>query len=121
MTQSADSSPRLLVVGLNHRTAPLAVREAVAFSPSNLPEALAAFRQRFPHSEIVILSTCNRVELYLSRPVAGEPGHERSAEPFQWADVIAGDIDAIRRYAPDELKHKTVVVDYAHAEDLEVL
>ncbi|MEI8195650.1 MAG: glutamyl-tRNA reductase [Phycisphaerae bacterium] len=80
MTQSADSSPRLLVVGLNHRTAPLAVREAVAFSPSNLPEALAAFRQRFPHSEIVILSTCNRVELYLSRPVAGEPRFEHIAE-----------------------------------------
>lgn len=83
MTTPADSStspPRLLVVGLNHRTAALAVREAVAFFPDRLPEALAAFRTRFPHSEIVILSTCNRVELYLSRPVAGEPRFEHVAE-----------------------------------------
>ena len=52
------------------------------------------------------------------RPLAGEPGHERSPEPFLWADVIAGDIGAIRRYAPDELKRKTVVVEYASEEDL---
>ena len=52
------------------------------------------------------------------RPQAGEPGHERSPEPFLWADVIAGDIGAIRRYAPDELKRKTVVVEYASEEDL---
>lgn len=52
------------------------------------------------------------------RPQAGEPGHERSPEPFLWADVIAGDIGAIRRYAPDELKHKTVVVEYASEESI---
>ena len=51
-------------------------------------------------------------------PQAGEPGHERSPEPFEWADVIAGDIGAIRRYAPDVLKRKTVVVEYASEEDL---
>ena len=52
------------------------------------------------------------------RPEAGSPGHERSPEPFLWADVIAGDIGAIRRYAPDELKRKTVVVECASEEDL---
>lgn len=55
------------------------------------------------------------------RPLAGEPGHERAAEPFEWADVIAGDIGAIRRYAPNELKHKTVVVEYASQADLDDL
>ena len=55
------------------------------------------------------------------RPLAGEPGHERSPEPFEWADVIAGDIGAIRRYAPDLLKRKTVVVEYADDEDLDDL
>lgn len=55
------------------------------------------------------------------RPAAGEPGQPRAAEPFDWADVIAGDIGAIRRYAPGELKRKTVVVESANDADLEDL
>ncbi|MCB0255727.1 MAG: serine carboxypeptidase [Anaerolineae bacterium] len=54
-------------------------------------------------------------------PRAGEPGQPRSASRFQWADVIAGDIGAIRRYAPAQLKHKTVVVEYASEADLDDL
>ena len=54
-------------------------------------------------------------------PQPGSPGQSRSSEPFEWADVLAGDIGAIRRYAPSELKHKTVVVEYAHEEDLDDL
>ena len=54
-------------------------------------------------------------------PQAGEPHHERASEPFTWADVIAGDIGAIRRYAPDELRRKTVVVEWATQADLDDL
>lgn len=43
---------------------------------------------------------------------------ESSGAPFVWADVVAGDISVIRRFAPPQLKHKTVVVEYATAEDL---
>ncbi|HEY4328281.1 MAG TPA: glutamyl-tRNA reductase, partial [Phycisphaerae bacterium] len=73
------SSPHLLVVGLNHRTAPLELRETVAFNPERSREATAAFRRKFPQSEIVILSTCNRVELYIARPVSAEPSLENLA------------------------------------------
>ncbi|MCP5101029.1 MAG: serine carboxypeptidase [Chloroflexi bacterium] len=51
-------------------------------------------------------------------PQSGEPNIERSDAPFKWADVIAGDIGAIRRYAPDTLKRKTVVVDFASPTDI---
>ncbi len=51
-------------------------------------------------------------------PQPGAPGQARASEPFAWADVIAGDIGAIRRYAPDDLKHKTVVVECASEEDV---
>ncbi len=51
-------------------------------------------------------------------PQVGEPGQPRSPQPFAWADVIAGEIGAIRRYAPTELKGKTVVVERANDEDL---
>ncbi|MGB8646196.1 MAG: serine carboxypeptidase [Anaerolineae bacterium] len=54
-------------------------------------------------------------------PQAGAPGAPRAIKPFEWADVLAGDIGAIRRYAPAELKRKTVVVEHATEEDIEDL
>ena len=54
----------IVVVGLNHTTAPVAVRERLAFSDATLAQALAHFRP--PEvQELVILSTCNRVEMYM--------------------------------------------------------
>jgi glutamyl-tRNA reductase len=53
----------IVVVGLNHTTAPIAVRERLAFSDTALTQALMHFRP--PEvQELVILSTCNRVEMY---------------------------------------------------------
>ena len=51
-------------------------------------------------------------------PQAGAPGTPRAAAPFDWADVIAGDIGAIRRYAPAKLKRKTIVVECATEDDV---
>jgi predicted amino acid dehydrogenase len=45
----------------------------------------------------------------------------RARTPFEWADVLAGDIGAIRRYAPARLDHKTVVVEHASPSDLDDL
>ncbi|MBS0373214.1 MAG: glutamyl-tRNA reductase [Proteobacteria bacterium] len=53
----------LVVVGINHRTAPLEVREKVVFDPSHLPDALRSLAGRGAR-ETVIVSTCNRTELY---------------------------------------------------------
>lgn len=58
---------RLLLLGLNHTTAPLEVREKLAFSAAQRDAAVAALRSRFPQCEAVLLSTCNRVEIYVSR------------------------------------------------------
>lgn len=54
----------IVVVGLNHETAPVAVREAFAFSKERLPDALARLREDAGLAEAMILSTCNRVEVY---------------------------------------------------------
>ncbi len=53
---------KVLAVGVNHATAPLEVREKLAFTRGELPQALAALRQA--HGDGVILSTCNRTEIY---------------------------------------------------------
>jgi predicted amino acid dehydrogenase len=54
-------------------------------------------------------------------PQPGQAGTRRAEKPFRWADVLAGDIGAIRRYAPARLAHKTVVVNSASEEDLDDL
>jgi predicted amino acid dehydrogenase len=54
-------------------------------------------------------------------PQPGVPGTTRAARPFQWADVLAGDIGAIRRYAPADLAHKTVVANSASEGDIDDL
>ena len=54
----------IVVVGVSHRTAPLAVREAVSFGGARLQEALARVREEAGLAEVMILSTCNRVEIY---------------------------------------------------------
>ncbi|RPI27500.1 MAG: glutamyl-tRNA reductase [Acidobacteria bacterium] len=54
---------KLVLVGLNHRTAPVEVRERLNFTENRLPEALSALRQDFGCEEALILSTCNRVEV----------------------------------------------------------
>src|SRR3954470_25064617 len=64
---------RLLLLGLNHTTAPLDVRERLAFNPAQQVAAVSAFRERFPNCEAVLLSTCNRVELYVGREGHGHP------------------------------------------------
>src|SRR5215472_15068177 len=71
---------RLLLLGLNHTTAPLAVRERLAFNAEQRTAALNAFKQQFPDCEAVLLSTCNRVELYVGRQPHGHPRFDTMAE-----------------------------------------
>jgi glutamyl-tRNA reductase len=54
----------LVVVGVNHRTAPVEVRERVVFDPARMPEALRELTSLPDVRESIIVSTCNRTELY---------------------------------------------------------
>lgn len=54
----------ILLAGLNHKTAPLQIREKLTFSSSGLNEAYNFFRENEHISGAVILNTCNRTELY---------------------------------------------------------
>ena len=59
------------ILGLNHRTAPVALREKVAFDDLRLVAALRALRQEHGVAEVVILSTCNRTEVYWAGTASG--------------------------------------------------
>jgi glutamyl-tRNA reductase len=54
----------LQVLGCSYRNSQIAQRERLAFSPDQCESALVQLRKRFPKSEAVLLSTCNRVEIY---------------------------------------------------------
>jgi glutamyl-tRNA reductase len=54
----------VVVIGLSHRSSPVALRERFAFAGETIPDALAALRASGIASEATILSTCNRVEIY---------------------------------------------------------
>jgi glutamyl-tRNA reductase len=64
---------RIVLVGINHRTASVALREQLAVAGDDLPAALDALKHRYPGIESVLLSTCNRTELYVARPAEQGP------------------------------------------------
>ncbi len=74
----------LLILGINHRTAPVAVRERLAFGDDEISEALRRLKRAAPVEEAALLSTCNRVEV-----VAATADLSRAAEEI--ARFFAGD------------------------------
>jgi glutamyl-tRNA reductase len=64
---------KLLITGVSHKTAPVEVRECLAFREETLPAALADLRARAGVTEAVILSTCNRVEITLTTDDVTDP------------------------------------------------
>ncbi len=59
------------ILGINHRTAPVALREKVAFNEDRLVAALRTLLQENGVAEVVILSTCNRTEVYWAGSASG--------------------------------------------------
>ena len=56
----------ILALGINHNTAPVELRERVAFAPEQMVNALGELSDEVGVSDAVILSTCNRTEIYCS-------------------------------------------------------
>lgn len=64
---------KFLVVGCSHHRTPIALRERIAFSTEQAAAALEQLRRQFPDQEAVLLSTCNRVEVYTAGQWTAEP------------------------------------------------
>jgi glutamyl-tRNA reductase len=101
---------QLLTLGLNHTTAPLAVRERVAFVPEEVCSTIGRLREKLSASaggrisEAAIVSTCNRTELYCA---ADEP--ERAQQALQ--EFVAAE----KQLSLDELQRHTYVLPQASA------
>ena len=90
----------IVVVGLSHRTAPIAVREKLVLNAEGLPDFLRALVQRPEVGEALLVSTCNRVELV----AAGRAGFDSDL-----SRVAQACIDALAQNAPGIAPHL-----YAH-------
>ena len=71
---------KLLALGVDYRSAPATVREALAFDGPKALDGLDALARGFPGCEFVVLSTCNRVEVYAAGAPAAVPEVEALAE-----------------------------------------
>ena len=100
---------KVQVVGCSHRYSSLATRERLAFSPSEAGEALDDLRSRFPDSEAVLLSTCNRVELYTAaEDPAASPTQEQLVEFLAgFHGLHVGDLfdELFERTGEDAVRH----------------
>src|SRR5512144_603418 len=66
----------LLVIGLNHNTAPIEIRECLAFPEDKLGEALSEVHALSSVKEDMIVSTCNRVEVYAATRQTAKAVHD---------------------------------------------
>jgi glutamyl-tRNA reductase len=71
---------KVQVLGCSHHNASVALRERLAFSPEQARSTLGRIRRQYPRLETVLLSTCNRMEVYLATENGGGPAHQEVAE-----------------------------------------
>ncbi len=67
----------LLCVGISHHTAPVAVREKLALDAGGIDDLLRRVHDQHPTAEAAAVSTCNRLEIYIARPLHGHPRLEQ--------------------------------------------
>jgi glutamyl-tRNA reductase len=81
-----------VVIGINHRTAPVEIREKVVFASEELSEALRELVAVAGVRESLIVSTCNRTELYCFSDSGTEPLSQWLAA---WHDLSAHHLDIV--------------------------
>ncbi|MBF0272545.1 MAG: glutamyl-tRNA reductase [Magnetococcales bacterium] len=77
---------KIVIVGLSHKTAPVAIRERLAFTAEELPRCLNELRTTPVVREAALLSTCNRVEIY----GAGQNPEQVAEEIMGWLTTVRG-------------------------------
>jgi glutamyl-tRNA reductase len=100
---------KVQMVGCSHHNSPVETRERMAFGPHQVGPALDDFRARFPQAEAVLLSTCNRIEIYTAvEDAEGGPSHEAVAQfvaDFHGIQVYEIFDDLFERTGEDAVRH----------------
>jgi len=89
---------KLQMIGCSHHDAAVEFRERISFTNEQVGRALREFRRRFPGGELVLLSTCNRVELYAA--TEDDAGLDR--------DAVADFLAKQHKLTADEVLHQMI-------------
>jgi len=104
---------KVQMIGCSHHHSSVAVRERLAFGPTQVGQALDNLRERFPRSEAVLLSTCNRVEIYTAaEDPEASPTHEQVAQfmaDFHGLSMYDIFDDLFERTGEDAVRHLFMV------------
>jgi glutamyl-tRNA reductase len=97
----------IVIIGLSHNSSPIDVRERFAFAEAHLPAALQLLRDSGAAEEAVILSTCNRVEIYASSSSEFRPACD-SLKKFlvtchDYRDALTDELYALNE--PQSIQH----------------
>ena len=99
----------LQVVGCSHHNSSVELRERLAFSSQQIPSVLEQLRDRFPHTEVVLLSTCNRTEFYTAAENPDlSPSHQQVVKFLaDFHGLDAQDIvdDLVERKGEEAVRH----------------
>ena len=100
---------KIQVVGCSHHNAAIKVREQLAFSPEQTGDAISQLRKLYPEAETVVLSTCNRVELYFAAEQPERcPSHHEVVEflaDFHGLDPVEVFDGLFERTGEDAIRH----------------
>jgi glutamyl-tRNA reductase len=95
----------LLALGINHNSAPVSLREKVAFSPDNIDDALASIIANKVASEAVIVSTCNRTEIYCKIAEDTPESVSQWLQDYHQLPAMALSAYIYRHYDADAVRH----------------
>ena len=93
----------ILLIGVNHRTAPVELREKLAFATAETEHALLTLRKLSFVHEVLLISTCNRVEVLITTNQAETASQEIPAHIAEWKSMPLSRLKpAVYIYAGDE-------------------
>jgi glutamyl-tRNA reductase len=93
----------ILLIGLNHKTAPVEVRECIGFAGDETDRALMALHALETVHEVMLVSTCNRVEVLLTTPSQSEAARQVIAFLSEMNDIpVARFEDNLYRHTGDD-------------------
>lgn len=100
---------KLQMIGCSHQNAAVEFRERLSFTAEQAKQALGAFRSRFPQTEIVLLSTCNRIEIYTANADSAAGSTELEVGAVTVQSPVIQFLAEQRQLSPDELLHSMIV------------
>lgn len=86
----------LIGIGISHHTADVGVREKLAMNEEQVKMFLSTLHEAHPQTEFALISTCNRTELYMARPLHGHPRLDEVISHFaHWAKVTVEELKPV--------------------------